>query len=194
MSSVHVLERNNNKKRKQIMESREMSASIPIGASVELRNNKDTWTVVSYYDNEMPKFCRQYNIMSLHTGECRRAFKHELFEKNNSTYFEVNRFMQEQMFGLGDETLLDEMFDSTFEELTGEDAHEVNLKTDSPRSATTATAMSPKLSNPAKSGRFKSVTDIDVDTLASKTTEPTTNSQTRWAVKLLKGINLQDKN
>ena len=35
--------------------------------------------------------------------------------------------------------------------------------------------------------RFKTVTHSDIDTLASKTTEASTNQQTEWAVKLLKG-------
>ena len=58
-----------------------MAQEIPVGAIVELRNSKEDWRVVSYWDNEVPKFCRQYMIQSLHTVQTKRAFKHEIFEK-----------------------------------------------------------------------------------------------------------------
>ena len=38
------------------------------------------------------------------------------------------------------------------------------------------------------SGRFKAVTQSDIETLASKVTEKTTKGQTKWAVKVFKGI------
>lgn len=74
-----------------------MTSEIPVGATVELRNSHDSGRVVSYYDNERPKFCRQYCIMNLNTGETRRAFKNELFEKNTSNIHEVYKFFAEQM-------------------------------------------------------------------------------------------------
>ena len=52
---------------------------------------------MSYWDNEVPKFCRQYVIKSLATGSTRRAFKHELFEKATSSYEDLNIFFKEQM-------------------------------------------------------------------------------------------------
>ena len=61
-----------------------MAKEIPIGANLVLRNSDEDWRLVTYWDNEVPQFCRQYVIQNLHSGATRRAFKHELFEK--STY------------------------------------------------------------------------------------------------------------
>ena len=52
---------------------------------------------MSYWDNEVPRFCRQYVIKSLATGSTRRAFKPELFEKATSSYEDLNIFFKEQM-------------------------------------------------------------------------------------------------
>ena len=77
---------------------------IPVGATVELRNNTDSWRVVSYYDDKMPRFVRQDSIMSLNTG-MKRVFKNEIFKKNTNTYEEITcfffgskHFMFKQMF------------------------------------------------------------------------------------------------
>ena len=52
---------------------------------------------------------------------------------------------------------------------------------------TSTVSTSPKQSG---SGRFKPVPKKDVETLASKTTEKTTNDQTKWAVKIFRGIKI----
>ena len=63
-----------------------MSREIPVGALLELRGSNEDWRVVSYCDNEMPKFCRQYMIMNTTTGATKRVFKHGIYEKDTSTY------------------------------------------------------------------------------------------------------------
>ena len=72
-----------------------MAQEIPVGAIVELRNSKEDWRVVSYWDNEVPKFCRQYMLQSLHTVQTKRAFKHRMFEKNTSSYKDIYDFFFE---------------------------------------------------------------------------------------------------
>ena len=68
---------------------------IPVGAIVELRHHKDDWRVVSHYDAE-PRFVSQYNIESLETGQKKRVFLHEIFEKNTTTYEELQAFFRQQ--------------------------------------------------------------------------------------------------
>ena len=69
---------------------------IPVGAVVELRHSKDDWTVTSHYDDEMPRFVRQYCIQNQATGEKKRVFLHEIFEKNTTTYQELQAFFRQQ--------------------------------------------------------------------------------------------------
>ena len=49
------------------------------------------------------------------------------------------------------------------------------------------TSAQPLTTEPPAPKRFKTVIHLNIDTLESKTTEATTNHQTKWAVKLLKG-------
>ena len=74
-----------------------MAKEIPIGANLVLRKSDEDWRLVSYWDNEVPQFCRQYVIQNKHSGATRRAFKHELFEKGTSTYQELSDFFEEQV-------------------------------------------------------------------------------------------------
>ena len=69
---------------------------IPVGAVVELRHSKDDWTVTPHYDDEMPRFVRQYCIQNQATGEKKRVFLHEIFEKNTTTYQELQAFFRQQ--------------------------------------------------------------------------------------------------
>ena len=61
---------------------------------------------------------------------------------------------------------------------------------DSPKLTTENTPESPQHNaeqeQPPKK-RFKTVTDEDIECIASKTTEATTNQMTKWAIKLFKG-------
>ena len=61
-----------------------------------LRHSKDDWTVTSHYDDEMPRFVRQYCIQNQATGEKKRVFLHEIFEKNTTTYQELQAFFRQQ--------------------------------------------------------------------------------------------------
>ena len=73
-----------------------MSREIPVGALVELRGSNEDWRVVSYWDNEMPKFCRQYMKMNTTTGATKTVFKHGIYEKDTSTYRDIHAFFREQ--------------------------------------------------------------------------------------------------
>ena len=159
-----------------------MAKEIPIGANLVLRNSDEDWRLVAYWDNEVPQFCRQYVIQNLHSGATRRAFKHELFEKSTSTYQELSDFFEEQVS--------QEMQDDFLNNSEMSDAHEteldikalLSLEDTMPKSTT----MESTTAEPPRK-RFKGVSNEDVENLASKTTEATTNRQTKWAIKLLKG-------
>lgn len=176
---------------------------IPVGAIVELRHSKDDWRVVSHYDDELPRFVRQYNIVNERTGEKKRVFLHEIFEKNTTTYEELKQFFREQSkpkspTPLEHETehfmppnepdsnemdwdeVLTQEFDTSFNEGS------INV-TESGSDNVTETATEEN-ANVNISSRFKKVTNSDVEAISSKNTEKTTDSQTKWAVKLLEGI------
>ena len=162
-----------------------MAQEIPVGATVELRNSKEDWRVVSYWDNEVPKFCRQYMIQSLHTGQTKRAFKHEIFEKKNtSSYKDIYDFFREQM----SQEIQEDFLDNSLSENNkpGPDEPEFGLQDLLLQQDSATLPDSPQLTShePPKQ-RFKTVTDDDVENLASKTTEATTNSMTKWVCKII---------
>ena len=160
---------------------------IPIGAIVELRNSKEDWRLVSYWDNEVPRFCRQYVIKSLVTGSTRRAFKHELFEKATSSYEDLNFFFKEQMSQEIVNDFEQDMSDPEPDEQISELERMLNYTSAQPPTTELPAPDKTSATEPPAPKRFKTVTHSDIDTLASKTTEATTNHQTKWAVKLLKG-------
>lgn len=81
-----------------------MACEIREGALVELRGSKDEWQVVGHkFDGIVWK----YVIRSGKTGEVKSAFTFEVFEKYTSTYFEMNQFLFENIFG--DDPLFDEI-------------------------------------------------------------------------------------
>ena len=215
-----------------------MSKEIPVGAIVELTGSKEDWRVVAYWDNEMPKFCRQYMIMSCHTGVTKRVFKHQLFEKDTSTYRDINEFFRDQL----SQEIKDDFLNSSMseQELSLQDLLDTSPENpvrspenpvtspENPVRSTQNPVRSPENSvgspentvgspenpigspvNPVRTPetptgsprspldshashqlppkRFKVITDEDIETLASRTTERTTNSMTKWAIKLFKG-------
>lgn len=156
---------------------------IPVGAIVELRNSNEDWRLVSYWDNEVPMFCRQYVIQSLQTGQTKRVFKHELFEKNTSTYQDLYDFFREQL----SQEIQDDFNNSNLSD-PAQPHTDIQGMLQEEESVNVSLPDSPHLSThepPEK--RFKSVTDEDVENLAAKTTEVTTNAMTKWAIKLFKG-------
>ena len=91
-----------------------MSREIPVGALVELRGSKDDWRLVSYWDNEVPAFCRQYMVQNtIVTGLTKRVFKHEMFEKDTSTYKDINEFFNDQLSQEIQEDFLNESMTET---------------------------------------------------------------------------------
>ena len=146
---------------------------------------------MSYWDNEVPRFCRQYVIKSLATGSTRRAFKHELFEKATSSYEDLNFFFKEQMSQEIVNDFEKDISDPEPDEQISELERMLNYTSAQPPTnelpAPEKTSAQPLTSEPPAPKRFKTVTHSDIDTLASKTTEATTNHQTKWTVKLLKG-------
>ena len=90
-----------------------MSREIPVGALVELRGSKDDWRLVSYWDNEVPAFCRQYMVQNTMTGLTKRVFKHEMFEKDTSTYKDINEFFNDQLSQEIQEDFLNESMTET---------------------------------------------------------------------------------
>ena len=93
-----------------------MSREIPVGALVELRGSNEDWRVVSYWDNEMPKFCRQYMIMNTNIGATKRVFKHDIYEKDTSTYQDIHAFFREQLSQEIKEEFLNSSMSDTHEE------------------------------------------------------------------------------
>ena len=82
---------------------------IPVGAIVELRHDKDDWRVVSHYDDERPRFVRQYCIENQVTGQKKRVFLHEIFEKNSTTYDELQAFFRQQSIPQPETELMDQV-------------------------------------------------------------------------------------
>ena len=125
-------------------------------------------------------------IQSLHTGQTKRALKHEISENNTSSYKDIYDFFREQM----SQELQEDFLNNSLSENNKPDSDEPEfglqdllLQQDS---ATLPDGPQRTSHEPLKK-RFKTVTDDDVENLASKTTEATTNSMTKWAVKLFKG-------
>ena len=69
---------------------------IPVGGIVEVPHDTDDWGVVSHYDDKLPKFVRQDCIENLVTAQKKRVFLHEIFEKNTTTYNELQAFFKQQ--------------------------------------------------------------------------------------------------
>ncbi|KAH3814132.1 hypothetical protein DPMN_142622 [Dreissena polymorpha] len=106
---------------------------------------------------------KKFLIRSVTSGEVKCVFSFEIFEKYTSTYKELDDFFRETT-GFG----LDD--DTSFLDEEFDDIGEVPQ---------------PK--------RFKEVSSIDITKIKQQNTEKTTNKQTKWAVNMLKGneINTQ---
>lgn len=79
--------------------------SLKTGAVCSLRGQKGDWRVTgTVFDGLVNK----YVVQSMFTGEIRRAFIYELFEKYTSTYDTVNDFFSSQQ---QDTCNLEDLFD-----------------------------------------------------------------------------------
>ena len=103
------------------------------------------------------------------TGVRTRRFRHEITEKPTSSYSDINDYWR-KVAGLDiSDFEIDDNFDGDLDYVTP-----------------CPPLLSPQ--NNPQSGRFKPCTEDDINHLKAQNTEKTTDKQTKWAVKLLKGI------
>ena len=111
-------------------------------------------------------------------GGIKRAFKHEQFEKDTSTYKDTDEFFRDQLSQeIQDNFQNDSMSDEfPLEDLLQPDT--VQAENSVSESPTDSPQLSPKPEKqPIK--RVNPVTNDDIESLASK---PTTNSMTKWGI------------
>ena len=160
-----------------------MASSMPympvIGAICTARRLKGDWRVVSHIFDGLVMKCV---LQSIETGETTTRFTHEITEKSSSSYGDLTDFLR-QVAGISEEDLsfLDEPFEVDENTLLGEAVY-------APGESSSRGMIGPveKENQPPK--RFKPATDTDINQLKAQNTEITTDRQTKWAVKLLKGI------
>ena len=142
------------------------------GTICSVRGSTDDWQVIG---NRHDGLVMKYVMQSRNTGEIRCMFNFEVFEKNSATYKEINDFFKATT-GIG----LDENLDFLDDDLN--------------ENETVNTVVSPLVTDSASPvqplKRFKSISDTDINRLKAQNTERTTDNSTKWAVGLLKGIEI----
>ena len=148
----------------------------PIGAICTARRLNGQWRIIKHASDGLVRKCVLESMGPTKQVVTRFAF--EITELSSCTYVELNDFLK-SVSGLSqvDFEDLDESFD--LENLPEDSLIQENA----PLSSTIATGSEQE--PPSK--RFKSVSDNEINHLISQNSEKSTERQTKWAVKLLKG-------
>ena len=133
-----------------------------MGAICEIRRDVGDWRVI---DERFDGNVNQYLMQSLNNGEITWRFRHEITEKYSSTYQKLNEFLLSMANDFDDG-----IFEGNFDALLENQPQIQNVTAPN-----------------AVQKRFKQVGQLDLHTLKASNTEATTNKQTKWAVKMLKG-------
>ena len=143
-------------------------ALLRSGAICEIRRGVGDWRVI---DERFDGHVNQYLLQSLNNGEITWRFRHEITEKHSSTYQELNDFLLSIANDFDDD-----IFEGNFD----------GVLDNQPEIQDQTASVPPEVPNSIQK-RFKQVGQLDLNTLKASNTEATTNKQTKWAVKMLKG-------
>lgn len=153
-----------------LSKSKAMATYLP-GTICSVRGSAEEWQIIgTRYDGLVHK----YVVQSRNSGEIRCLFNFEVFERNTSTYQEINDFFKKNT-GIG----LDENFDFLDEEMD-----EISTETINSAEFLEVSGSQTKI---AQNKRFKSLSEDTIVKLKQQNTEKTTDNSTKWAVGLLKG-------
>ncbi len=155
-----------------------------IGAICTARGIIGQWRVVSHTHDGIVNKCV---LKSLETGQIATKFNFEVTELPTSNYSDVNQFLKE-VAGLSSEDI-DAVFTEAFEcdDVLDATLMNQNLNTE-PVMSSSFKAETDESTNPQPSKRFKAASVEDIHKLKLQNTEKSTDRQTKWAVKLLKGM------
>jgi len=143
-----------------------IATPLRIGITVEHCGEKYK---IIHHEKPHTNFARHYIIRSLQTGQIQKVYRHEIFEISSS-----NQPPTAAVSSIGTATEMDtEMEQSQSDnELLDVEIEESDAVPE----------------NPNPTSRFKAVPSAEVlDSIAMARTEPTTNRQTTWGVKLFRG-------